>query len=129
MSKKSFSIALLFFLLLAISPGFAQISDLEIADSYVKSGECEIAIIYYEKIIKRNKSNKVYDNYKKCLLDVGNYKEAQKLVKSFIKFQPKNPNYKVDLGVVYNQMDEDDKANKAYKDALKSLAPSQHPVI
>ena len=129
MSKKSFSIALLFFLLLAISPGFAQISDLEIADSYVKSGECEIAIIYYEKIIKRNKSNKVYDNYKKCLLDVGNYKEAQKLVKSFIKFQPKNPNYKVDLGVVYNQMDEDDKANKAYKDAIKSLAPSQHQVI
>lgn len=116
-------------MLLAVSHSYAQTSDLEIADSYVKSGECEIAIIYYEKIIKTNRSNKVYDNYKKCLLDVEDYKEAQNLVKSFIKSQSQNPNYKVDLGVVYNRMGEDDKADKAYKDAIKSLGPSQHQVI
>lgn len=126
---KSYSISLLFFLLLAISPAYAQISDLELAESYVKTGECDIAIIYYEKIIKSNKSKKVYDNYMKCLLDVEDYKEAQKLVKTFIKLQPQYPNYKVDLGIVYSRMGEDDKANKAYKDAIKSLRPSQHQVI
>ena len=129
MQKINYSFTLLFYLLLAISPAFAQISDLEIAESYVESGECDIAIIYYEKIIKTNRSNKVYDNYKKCLLEVEDYKEAQKLVKSYIKSQPQNPNYKVDLGVIYSRMGEDDKANKAYKDAIKSLGPSQHQVI
>ncbi len=129
MRKIRYPITLLFFLLLAISPGFTQISDLEMAESYVKSGECEIAIIYYEKIIKTNRSNRVYDNYMKCLVDVADYKEVQKLVKTFIKSHPKNPKYKIDLGVVYSRMGDDDKANKAYKDAIKSLAPSQHQVI
>jgi len=30
----------------------AQTTDLEIAESYVKSGDCDLAIIYYQKIIQ-----------------------------------------------------------------------------
>ena len=61
---------ILFFILLfvfSINKVHSQASDIEIAENYANSGECEIAIVYYEKIIKTNRTRKVYDNYKKVL--------------------------------------------------------------
>jgi len=122
--------SIFFFILFSFvwAPIIAQTSDLEIAESYVKSGECDLAIIYYQKIIQTDKRKQVYDNYMKCLLETEDYKGAQKLAKSFNKAQPKNPNYIVDLGLVYSRMGDENKATKAYKEAIKSLAPSQNQV-
>ena len=95
--------ALLYLLLILLSLSKVQLvsaqnSDVEIAENYVISGECEIAIIYYEKLIKSNRTRKVYDNYRKCLVELERYDEAIKLVKSFAKNSPKTVTYKVDLG-------------------------------
>lgn len=122
--------SIFFFILLSFvsSSILAQTSDLEIAESYVKSGECDLAIIYYQKIIQTDKRKQVYDNYMRCLLDVEDYKNAQKLAKSFIKTQPKNSNYRVDLGLIYSRMGDEKKATKTYKEAIKSLPPSQPQV-
>jgi len=117
------------FLLFVWSPAWAQPSDLEIAESYVKTGKCELANIYYKKIIETDKSKTVYTNYMECLLVVEDYKTAQKLAKSFVKSQPSNPNYIIDLGLVYNRMGDENKATKTYHEAIKSLNPSQHQVI
>ncbi len=107
----------------------AQLSDLEIAESYANSGECEIAIVYYEKLIKSNRSKKVYDNYLKCLIEQNQFDEAIKLVKSFIKSNSKNVMYKVDLGEIYLANGEVEKADKSFETAIKELDANQYQTI
>lgn len=123
---------ILFFILLfafSINKVHSQASDIEIAENYANSGECEIAIVYYEKIIKTNRTRKVYDNYKKCLVETQNYDEAIKLVKSFVKKSSNNALYQVDLGQLYILTGENDKANKTFQNAIKDLKASQYQVI
>jgi tetratricopeptide (TPR) repeat protein len=122
--------ATLFLLLFAFNFSLkAQLSDLEIAESYTNSGECEIAIVYYEKLIKSNRTKKVYDNYLKCLIAQNQFDEAIKLVKSFIKSNSKNVMYKVDLGEVYLASGESEKANKSFETAIKELDANQYQTI
>ncbi len=109
-------------------PTYGQ-SDIEIAEGYVNSGDCDIAVIYYEKIIKSNRTRKVYDNYRKCLIELEMYPEAIKLVKSFIKSSSKSVNYKVNLGEIYILIDEREKADKIFRTAIKDLGPSQYQTI
>jgi len=108
---------------------YAQSSDIEIAESYVNSGDCEIAVIYYEKIIKSNRTRKVYDNYRKCLIELEMYQEAKKLVKSFVKSSPKVTSYKVNLGEIYILTGERDKADKIFRSAIKDLGANQYQTI
>ena len=123
---------LLIFILLFVfsfTEGFSQASDIEIAENYAATGECEIAIVYYEKIIKTNRTRKVYDNYKKCLVETQRYDDAIKLVKSFIKKSSNNALYQVDLGQLYLLIGDTEKANKTFQSAIKDLKPSQYQVI
>ena len=119
----------LLFIIVSFTSVSAQTSDIEIAESYVTSGDCEIAIVYYEKLIKTNKTRKVYDNYRKCLIELQHYDEAIKLIKSFTKRSSNNTKYKVDLGEVYMLKGEPEKAHKAYKDAIKDLGANQYQTI
>jgi TolA-binding protein len=107
----------------------AQSSDIEIAEGYVADGECGIAIVYYQKIIKNNRTRKVYENYKDCLLETGDYEEAIKLVKSFIKGSSNNSLYQVDLGEIYLLMGDTDKADKSFRSALKDLPANQYQIV
>lgn len=109
--------------------GQSNPSDLEIAKSYVEKGACDLAVIYYRKIIQTNQSKTVYTHYMQCLIELELHKEAIKLAKSAIKRQPSDPLYRVDLGVVYQRMDEQSKANKSFEDAINSMPPSQPQII
>jgi tetratricopeptide (TPR) repeat protein len=121
---------LLYLFLLGFAPfAWGQSSDIDIAESYVADGECEIAVVYYEKIIKSNRTRKVYDNYKDCLLELQNYDEAIKLVKSFIKNSSNNALYQIDLGQIYLIQGDDEKAQKTFRNAIKDLNASQYQVI
>jgi tetratricopeptide (TPR) repeat protein len=124
-------ISILFFIFLFYfsSSASAQFNDLEIAESYTNSGECGIAVVYYEKLIKTNRTQKVYDNYLKCLIELNEYDEAIKLVKSFIKSSPNNSLYKVDLGEVYLAKGDTDKAYKSFQTAIKDLGANQYQTI
>jgi tetratricopeptide (TPR) repeat protein len=122
----------LYFFLLLIgihSQLLAQTSDIEIAESYSQSGECKIAVVYYEKIIKSNRTRKIYDNYKKCLIELQKYEEAKKLVKSFIKGTSNNSQYQVDLGQLYLLTGDNEKAYKTFRSAIKSINASQYQTI
>jgi len=123
------SLLLYLFVLGFTSFAWGQSSDIDIAESYVADGECEIAVVYYEKIIKSNRTRKVYDNYKDCLLELQNYDEAIKLVKSFMKNSSNNSLYQIDLGEIYLMQGDDEKAQKSFRNAVKDLKASQYQVI
>ncbi len=110
-------------------PLIAQPSqDRQLADQYMASAEYEKAAELYEKLSDRDPFG-TYPNYLRCLLAMKDYSGAEKLIKKISKKNPENITYISDLGFVYQQQGENDKARQQYDKAIKSLRPEQGVVM
>lgn len=104
-------------------------SDAQLAAQYYRKKEFDKAVILYAKLYNEKNRNVYYTYYLYCLVELEDYKEAEKLVKSQIKKFPTQLKYQVDLGFVYTQKGDLGKAKKQYEDALKNLAPDRNRII
>lgn len=104
-------------------------TDEQLAVHYFQNGEYGKAAIYYEKLYNKKPNNFYYNYYLKSLVQLENYKSAEKLVKRQIKKYPGTLNYLVDLGNVYDKLGERHKARQQYDKAIKNLRPKQNTVI
>jgi tetratricopeptide (TPR) repeat protein len=96
-------------------------TDEQLATQFFQNKEYEKASDYYEKLYSRKSSQQYFIPYLNCLLALKDYKKAEKLVKKQIKQNPLNPEYNVDLGVVYTYAEEPAKASNAWEQAIKSI--------
>lgn len=126
--KKVFqAFTFLFFLMLPFT-GAAQ-ADLELAEYYFNNGEYEQARLYYDKIWKTNRTNRVYNNYLATLIALEDLDEAEKLVKRKIRGRNNSATAFVDLGSLYRQFGEDKKAEKEFDSAIDALEPGRSQAI
>lgn len=95
-------------------------TNLELANQYYATGEFDKAAVYYEKHYDRDPFT-TYPPYLKCLMQLKDYKEAEKLVKKQMKRQPTELTLNIDLGKVYADNNEPEKAKQQYDKAIKSL--------
>lgn len=112
---------LVFFLLTAQSLLAQPSSDQQLAVQYFQSGEYDKAVLYYEKLYNKNSSEFYYNYYLRCLIELKQYKEAEKLVKKQQKKNPGNLRYYVDLGDLYKTQGDEAKAKKEFENGLKDL--------
>jgi tetratricopeptide (TPR) repeat protein len=98
-----------------------QESDEQLAAQYFQAKDFEKALIFYEKLFKKNKNSINYNYYLYCLIELKDFKEAEKLVKNMIRDNPGNPRYGVDLGYVYTESGEANKATRQFDDMVKQL--------
>lgn len=120
---------ILFLLLLIPSIAVAQSNDEELAAYYFSNKEYDKAAEMYDKLLKKDpSSNYIYNNYLVCLLELKDYKEAEKTLEKQIKRFPYNYVFQIDLAYVYQLQGEDDKAEKEYQKPLDNLRPSGEDV-
>lgn len=116
------------FILLSVV-GFAQTTDYDLAEYYYNNGEYEQAKLYYERIYKTDKTNRVYESYLNTLIALGDLETAEKMVKKKIKSGGKSANAHVDLGELYKKFDKLDDAESEFQKALKELEPGRSNAI
>jgi tetratricopeptide (TPR) repeat protein len=118
-------------LLLALLPSFsfAQSTDEQLADYYFENGQYEQALLYYEKLYKTNRSGKIYQNYLQTLVALGNFDEAEKLIKKKLKSANNSSDAYMELGELYQQFDKPQEAGEAFDAALKELQPGRSNTI
>ncbi len=114
-----------FLLLVFTTTSLLGQADLELADYYYKNGEYQRAKLYYDKIWKSNQSNAVYENYLGTLIGLGAFEEAEKLVKRKIRSKRDDATAHVDLGALYLQFDQDEKAKDEFDQSIKLLEPGR----
>lgn len=95
--------------------------DEQLALQFFQNKEYDKALDYYEKLYNKKSSQQFYTPYLNCLLQLKEFKKAEKLVKKQIKQNPENPEIIVDLGIVYTQGGEPGKAKNAMELAIKSI--------
>ena len=100
----------------------AQVSTEEqLAIQYYQNKEFDKALDYYEKLYNKKSAQQFYTPYLNCLLEVKDFKKAEKIVKKQIKQHPESPDLNIDLGTVYEQADESGKAKSAWEQAIKAI--------
>ncbi|TPE45600.1 tetratricopeptide repeat protein [Pontibacter mangrovi] len=119
-----YTLMLLLAVLLAAPGANAQQQDLELARQYYSQGDYDKAEDLYGRLIGNERLfYAVYPDYLKTLLAQRNYKEAEKLVRKTIKRYPGNPNFDVDLGLVYQASGNKAAAEKQFDKLLESMSP------
>ena len=70
--------------------------------NYYNSGDFDKAVLYFEKIASEKKNTvDIYQPYSTSLLEINEFKKAEKLVKQEIKKYPKKYFLIIDLGNIY----------------------------
>jgi tetratricopeptide (TPR) repeat protein len=115
--------------ILCHSQGFAQDTDEQLAQQYFDKGEFDKAVELYEKLFNKSPNTNYYNGYTACLLELKDFKTAEKFIKKQIKRNPQNLTLIADLGTVYKKQGDEDKAKKEYDRAIDNLMPSQEQVM
>jgi tetratricopeptide (TPR) repeat protein len=98
------------------------LNNLDLARQYESTGEFDKAAVYYEKQYNIDPFG-TYEPYLKCLKQIKDYKEAEKLIKKQAKRGAGAGKYTVDLGLLYEMEGDTDKAKKQFETAIKNLHP------
>ena len=96
-------------------------TDEQLALQFFKNKEFDKALDYYEKLYNKKSSQQFYTPYLNCLLELKDFKKAEKIAKKQIKQNPQSPDYIVDLGTIYSSDGQADKAKGTWDLAVKSI--------
>jgi len=118
----------LFVLLLSMGT-YAQGTDLDLAEYYYTEGQFEQAKLYYEKLYKTNKTNRVYNNYLNTLIALGEFEEAEKMAKKNVKDNSKDGVSYVKLGDLYKRFEKKEEAAEQFELAIKKVEPTRSNII
>ncbi|MCD4736630.1 MAG: hypothetical protein K8R53_11345 [Bacteroidales bacterium] len=110
-------------------PPQKKVTEEQLAGEYFRNKEYDKAAELYKKLFEAKTSSIYYSYYLYCLIELKNFKEAEKVVKKQIKAYPYNTKYIVDLGYVYTESGNLNKAKKQYDEALRKVIPDKGRII
>lgn len=114
----------LFFALFISQLSFSQSeNDLRLASYYFTNGEFDKAVIYYEKIYQQEPTKINFHKYYECLLNVKDFKVAEKLLKQNQKKYGNEVDFKFLVADFYATAGDDAKSQKEYDKIIESLPP------
>lgn len=100
-----------------------------LARSYYYRGNYEKAAQLYGDLYNKEKRYLYYTYYFNSLVNIKEYKEAEKLCKKQIKISSHNVRYEIDLAYLYSLQGESKKADKIVNRLVKDLPDNRNLVI
>ena len=108
---------------------FAQNNQAQLAYQYYSQGEYSKAIELYKELNKKGVSAAYFSPYLNCLIQIEDYKEAEKLSAKIVKKFPRSLNYQVDYGFMQKKNGKEKKAKKTYQSAIDNLSKQSSQAI
>ncbi len=121
---------ILFLLFLLTMTGFGQrsenpSSDEQLAAQYMRDGEFEKAVVLYEELFEKDQSPVIYNNYLQSLIELGEFRRAERVVEQQIANNPGRWRFQVDLGYVFDKAGDNRKFRRYFDGLIRNL--SAHP--
>jgi tetratricopeptide (TPR) repeat protein len=101
-----------------------------LARKYFSDGEFEKAGALYKELHELNRANDYFfERYFVTLLELEDYKEAEKMMKKSIKAAPEKVERYVSYGTLFERQGNRDKAKEQYEKAIKLLPSNQIQIV
>lgn len=122
---------LLIILFLILTPlAFSQDGgDQQLAQHYFQNGEYDKALMYYEKLFDQDPSKFNFNRYVECLIQTGDTKEAEKVLKKQAKQNKSDSEYQIKLAGFYEAQGNTQDAAEIYSELIDNLNASARDVI
>ena len=119
---------LIFFLGLLISSiSYAQQESVQLANEYYRMGEVDKAKSMYESLAKSSRNIPlIQQNYLSLLLDLDDFKEANKYINKVLKWYPQNTNYQIDKGLVIQREGKETEAKAYFYALIESMSADRY---
>ncbi len=119
-------LVILFLLFFSINVQAQSRAEVELAREYLRKKEYNKAVSLYEKIYSKQPSSSVYFRYYvQALAGKGDYQKAERIAKKFIRRYKNDLVAYVELGEIYLQQGEQEKANDAFNDIIDQVKDDQ----
>jgi len=125
--KKRFLAFLIPLLLCSVLLG-QQGSTEQLAIEFLRSGKTEKAIELFSEVYNRTPSPHIYRLYLDALLQQGNMREAERLVRRHQRNFPQSPAIAVDLGHVFFMSGDQSRANREFQSTIDRLPNNQNQI-
>lgn len=104
-------------------------SDERLAAQYFHNGQYERAVVLYEELFEEQPTEVIYNNYITCLLELEEYRQAERVVKSQIDNNPGQIRYEVDLGYVMKRAGNTRRAKRHFENLVDNLPGRPQGII
>jgi tetratricopeptide (TPR) repeat protein len=131
MKKKIKYILSSFFLIIFINTfSYSQTeTDEQLAAQYFQSKEYDKAAVLYEKLYSIKQDYIYYTPYLECLIQLKEYKPAEKIIRKQIKLHPFIPQYGVDLGYLYLSEGNEKQSKDQFESLIKNSQKEKQYII
>ncbi|MDR3046955.1 MAG: tetratricopeptide repeat protein [Bacteroidales bacterium] len=119
---------LLIFLMISCVAFSQNGTEEQLGIQYFQNKEYDKAVEIFEKIYNKNTNSYIYYYYCRSLIELQDYKEAEKLIKKQIRAFPDASRYKVELGYIYELDGDGAKAQKEYANLLQNLSAKESEI-
>ncbi len=123
----------LIFLLLVVVTAFSQVpaannTDEQLAGQYFRDREFDKAVLLYEELFDKQPTPVIYNNYLVCLIELEDFRKAERLVRNQIRQHPDAIRYEVDLGWVMERAGNMRQSRRHFDNLISSL-PARLPAV
>lgn len=119
---------ILTFLITIASTSYGQKSQsVQLANEYYNLGEIDKARETYESLARRPTNIPlIHNNYLNVLLDLNDYRAAQKYMDKVLKWYPQNINFRIDKGMVMVRANDLSEADEYFNNLIEELSVDQY---
>ena len=118
---------LLLFGLLISSISYAQKESVQLANEYYRMGEVDKAKSMYESLAKSSRNIPlIHQNYLNLLLDLNDFKEADKYINKVLRWYPQNTNYQIDKGLVILREGKEEEAKDYFYALIETMSADRY---
>lgn len=100
-------------------------SDELLAAQYFSQGQYEKAVVLYAELFEKNPTPIIYNNYLRSLLELQEFRQAERLVNRQIRDNPGRVRFEVDLGYVHLRAANERRARRQLQGLINDL--TAHP--
>lgn len=104
-------------------------TDIQLAQHYFTNGEFDKATSYYEKLYSLQSTKIYFTRYLECLIQIKDFKTAEKTIKKYISQNKNDMEIQVVLGQFYEDIDEPQKSAKVYEELLSVVSSDPGEII